>query len=76
MADQLDPKVDDRFDIGDTSIDPILDNLEDAPAPKKASRNGKKEKGDTELRWLDNMDRYWTAFQANLAAYYANKALK
>lgn len=40
MADQLDPKVDDRFDIGDTSIDPILDNIEDAPAPKPVPPKG------------------------------------
>jgi hypothetical protein len=38
-------------------------------------RNGKKEKGDTELRWLPPLDRHFDHFKIQLALYNSKKRL-
>ncbi len=38
-------------------------------------RIGKEEKGDFEVRWLSDMGRYWSLFQAQLHLYQAKKGL-
>ena len=50
-------------------------------APRRVERRailrfGKKERGDFEVRWLSEMDRYWEVFQAQLQLYQARRALR
>ena len=46
---------------------------EEKIARRAIFRNGKKEKGDTELRWIPSLDPYFQTFLAQLALYQAKK---
>ena len=38
-------------------------------------RHGKDDPDDTEIRWLDNLDKHWTVFKSQLALYEAFRSI-